>query len=205
MSGEELIRACAEADDSAAWDEFVSRFHRPISLSIIRTAYQWGEIPQQVVDDLVQETYLKLCANKCRQLLEFATQHPDAILGYIKTIAINVTHDYFKGLHSQKRGSGEIEQIAEESDPKAAAGAVGGPEAIEREVLMSQINEHVEWCCGQGPDHDRDRTMFWLHHQHGMTAKDIAALPTIGLSESGVESAISRLIRCVRERVAVAH
>ena len=70
MSGEELVRACAEGNDGAAWEEFVSRFHRPISLSIIRTAYQWGEIPQQVVDDLVQDIYLKLCANKCRQLLE---------------------------------------------------------------------------------------------------------------------------------------
>jgi RNA polymerase sigma-70 factor (ECF subfamily) len=200
MSGEQLVGACAEGNDGAAWDEFVSRFHRPISLSIIRTAYQWGEIPQQAVDDLVQDTYLKLCANKCHQLLEFSAKHPDAILGYIKTIAVNVARDYFKSQHSQKRGAGEVGQIAEDADPKAAPTGPGGHEAIEREVLFKQIDECIESCL-EGPDRDRDRTIFWLYYQQGMTAKDIAALPTIDLSDKGVESVIVRVVRILRERV----
>ncbi|HWY59693.1 MAG TPA: sigma-70 family RNA polymerase sigma factor [Terriglobales bacterium] len=199
MSGQELIRACAD-NDGAAWDEFVSRFYRPISLSIIRTAYQWGEIPQQVVDDLVQDTYLKLCGNKGRQLLEFAAKHPDKIVGYVKTTAMNVAHDHFKSLHSQKRGSGEVSQIAEESDPKGAPSQPGGQEAMEREVLFKQIDECIESCL-EGPDRDRDRTIFWLYYQQGMTAKDIAALPTIDLSDKGVESVIVRTIRLLRERM----
>jgi RNA polymerase sigma-70 factor, ECF subfamily len=199
MSGEELIRACAD-NDGAAWDEFVSRFYRPISLSIIRTAYQWGEIPQQVVDDLVQDTYLKLCGNKCSQLLEFTAKHPEKIVGYVKTTAMNVAHDHFKSLHSQKRGSGEVSQIAEESDPKAAPSQPGGQEAIEREVLFKQIDECIESCL-EGPDRDRDRTVFWLYYQQGMTAKDIAALPTMNLSDKGVESVIVRTTRLVRERI----
>jgi RNA polymerase sigma-70 factor, ECF subfamily len=200
MSGGELIRACADGDDGAAWDEFVSRFHRPISLSIIRTAYQWGEIPQQVVDDLVQDTYLKLCANKCRQLLDFATQHPDAVLGYVKTIAVNVAHDNFKSLHSQKRGSGEVSQIMEDADPKAAPGKPSGQEAMELEVLFKQIDDCIDSCL-ESADRDRDRTIFWLYYQQGMTAKDIATLPNIGLSAKGVESVIVRVIRRLRERI----
>jgi len=200
MSGEELVRACAEGNEGAAWDEFVSRFHRPISLSIIRTAYQWGQFPQQVVDDLVQDTYLKLCTNKCRHLLEFAAQHPDAILGYVKTTAVNVAHDHFKSLYSRKRGSGEVGQIAEDADPKAASTQVGGQEAMEREVLFKQIDECIESCL-EGPDRDRDRTIFWLYYQQGMTAKDIAALPTMDLSAKGVESVIVRVIRLLRERI----
>lgn len=201
MSEGELIRACAEGIDAAAWDEFVRRFHRPISLSVIRIAYQWGEIPQRIVEDLVQDTYLKLCANKCHQLLRFAEQHPDNVLGYIKTIAANVAHDHFKSHHSQKRGSGEISQLGEDSDPKAEPSRPGGSEAIEREVLFKQIDECVESCL-EGPDRDRDRTIFWLYYQQGMTAKDIAALPTIELSPKGVESVIVRIIRLVRERMA---
>ena len=77
MSAEELIHACAESNDGAAWEEFVARFHRPISLSILRIAYQWGNRPQQVVDDLVQETYLKLCSDKCR--LQDERQHPNVV------------------------------------------------------------------------------------------------------------------------------
>jgi len=199
MSGEELIRACAD-NDGAAWDEFVSRFYRPISLSIIRTAYQWGEIPQGIVDDLVQDTYLKLCSNRCRQLLEFAARNPEAILGYVKTTAVNVAHDHFKALHSQKRGSGEVGQILEDCDAGANPSRLGGQEAMEREVLFKQIDECVE-CCLEGPDRDRDRAIFWLYYQQGMTAKDIAALPTIGLSAKGVESVIVRVIRLVRDRM----
>jgi RNA polymerase sigma-70 factor (ECF subfamily) len=199
MSTVELIQACVGADN-AAWEEFVVRFHRPISLSTVRIAYQWGEIPQQVVDDLVQETYLKLCANKCRQLLEFAAEHPDAIPGYIKTIAVNIARDHFKSLHSQKRGSGEVSQIMEDADSKAGPSTLGGQDAMEQEVLFKQIDECIESCL-EGPDRERDRTIFWLYYQQGMTAKDIAALPRMGLSTKGVESVLVRVIRLLRERL----
>src|SRR5260370_35513049 len=98
LNAEQLIYLCARSNDGAAWDEFVSRFHRAISLSIIRTAYQWGQAPRHLVDDLVQETYLKLCVSQCQLLLEFATQHPEAVPGYIKTISINGAPDYFKAV-----------------------------------------------------------------------------------------------------------
>ncbi len=200
MSAEELIHACAESNDGAAWEEFVARFHRPISLSILRIAYQWGKRPQQVVDDLVQETYLKLCSDKCRLLRNFAVQHPEAILGYIKTIAINVSHDHFKSRHSQKRGSGETAQLLEDIEPPAQSGDTGGQAAMEREVLLKEIDHCLE-ACSEGPDKERDRLIFWLYYQQGMSAKAIAALPTVGLTAKGVESAIFRLTRLIREEV----
>lgn len=204
ISGLELIRACAQDNNSAPWNEFVSRFQRPISLSVIRVAYQWGEAPQQILDDLVQETYLKLCADNCRLLLEFATLHPEAILGYVKTIALNATHDHFKSQHSQKRGSGEVRQILEDEDAISESSGLGGQAAIEREVLIRQINQCLDGC-SQGPDRERDCTIFWLYYQQGMSAKDIANLPAIGLSAKGVESALFRLTRLVREQLVGLH
>jgi RNA polymerase sigma-70 factor (ECF subfamily) len=201
MSELELIRACAESNDGDAWSEFVSRFQRPISLSIMRTADQWGHPPHNVVDDLVQETYLKLCADKCHLLLEFALRQPGAIGGYIKTIAVNVTHDHFKALHSQKRGSGDVaHSIDDHVEITARQGSLGGQPAMDQEVLLSQINACLT-SCSEGPDRERDCFIFWLYYQQGMTAKAIAALPTVGLSAKGVESAILRLTRLVRERV----
>jgi RNA polymerase sigma-70 factor (ECF subfamily) len=200
MSAKELIHACAESNDGGAWEEFVVRFHRPISLSILRIAYQWGGTPQQVVDDLVQETYLKLCADKCRLLRDFAVQHPEAVPGYIKTIGVNVAHDHFKSLHSQKRDAGETVQLLEDIEPQAQSGDLGGQAAMEREVLLKQIDCCLE-SCSEGPDQERDRLIFWLYYQQGMSAKAIAALPTIGLTPKGVESAIFRLTRLVREQV----
>lgn len=200
MSDFDLIRACAESNDGAAWNEFVSRFHRPISLSINRTAELWGHAPGQVVDDLVQETYLKLCVDKCRQLLQFATQHPETICLYIKTIAINVAHDYFKAQHSKKRGSGVVSQLVEEFEPKANDSCRGGEQAIEQEVLLKEINSTLQYC-STGPDQERDCLIFWLYYKLGMTAKAIAGLPTIGLTAKGVEAVIFRLTRLVRERI----
>jgi RNA polymerase sigma-70 factor (ECF subfamily) len=77
---------------------------------------------------------------------------------------------------------------------------VGGEAAMERQILLKQIDHFLE-TCSQGPDRDRDCLMFWLYYQQGMSAKAIAALPTIGLTEKGVESAIFRLTRLVRESI----
>jgi RNA polymerase sigma-70 factor (ECF subfamily) len=200
MSAEELIHSCAESNDSAAWEEFVARFHRPISLSILRIAYRWGSIPHQVVDDLVQETYLKLCADRCRLLREFALRHPDAVLGYIKTIAVNVAHDSFKSLHSKKRGSGQTAQLQYNVELAAPTRDAGIQTEMERHVLLEQIDRCLD-LCSEGPDQERDRVIFWLYYQQGMSAKAIAGLPTVGLTAKGVESAIFRLTRLVRERI----
>ncbi len=195
-----MIRVCAESNDSAAWTEFVSRFQRPISLSVIRIADQWGRIPGPVVDDLVQDTYLKLCADHCRHLSDFAVQHPEAVLGYIKTIAANVAQDYFKARYSQKRGVGHAHESLEDVDPKAGSESFGGSAAMEHGILLKQIDGCLT-ICSVGPDQARDRLIFWLYYQQGMSAKAIAALPAVGLSAKGVESAIFRLTRLVREQL----
>jgi RNA polymerase sigma-70 factor (ECF subfamily) len=201
MSVEELVRACAESNDGGAWEDFVARLERPISLSIKRTACQWGMDPGQFVDDLLQETYLKLCADSCRLLLEFAHQHPEReILAYIKTIAINVAHDQFKSLHSQKRGGGEVDQLLEDFDPAAHGGSLGGPEAIQRELLLKEIDGQLQNCAA-GSNQERDCLIFWFHYLQGMSAKTIAALETIQLTAKGVEAVIFRLTRCLREKL----
>lgn len=200
MSPEELVRACADSNDSAAWQEFISRFHRPISLSIVRVAQQWGEVAGRVVDDLTQETYLKLCADKCRRLLDFASLHPDATLGYIKTIAANVAHDYFKFENAGKRGAGKIRESLDEASPSSVDEERSFTESIECHVLLAQIEQIVEKCSA-GPEQERDQMVFWLYYRQGMTAKGIAALPNVGLTAKGVESAIFRLTRLVREQL----
>lgn len=202
MSGEELIQACAEGRDGAAWEEFVARFQKPISLSIKRAACKWGKDPAQFVDDLLQETYLKLCANRCRLLLEFARQHSDeAALGYIKTIATNVTHDHFKSAHTQKRGADESEQWLEDFDAAVHSGSFGSPEAMDREVFLKQVDHQLQ-DCATGSNQERDCLIFWFYYLQGMSAKAIAALVTIKLTAKGVEAVIFRLTRCVREHLA---
>jgi RNA polymerase sigma-70 factor (ECF subfamily) len=201
QSAEDLIYACADSNDGAAWEEFVARFQRPISLSITRTACKWGKAPAQFVDDLLQEVYCKLWADKCRLLLQFAQQHSDeVVLGYIKTIAINVAHDHFKSLHSQKHGAGETDQLPEDFDPAAQGGSFGGPEAMNREVFLKQVDDQLQDCAA-GSNQQRDCLIFWFYYLQGMSANAIAALATIKLTAKGVEAVIHRLTRCVREHL----
>jgi RNA polymerase sigma-70 factor (ECF subfamily) len=200
LSPVELIDACAESNESEAWVEFVVRFRRPIGLSVLRIAYQWGGVPRQVVDDLIQDTYLKLCADRCQLLRDFAARNPEAVLGYIKTMAVNVAHDHFKSLHSQKRGFGETSQLSNEVEPQARLGSQGSSDSMERELLLKEIDRHLGEC-SEGPDQERDRLIFWLYYQQGMSAKSIAALPTVGLTAKGVESAIFRLTHLIREQI----
>ena len=201
MSVKELIRACAEGNDGAAWEEFVARFQRPISLSIARTASKWGKDPALFVDDLLQEVYCKLWADKCRLLSQFAQQHSDeAVLGYIKTIAINVVHDHFKSLHSQKHGEGETDQMPEDFEPPAHGRSFGHPEAMDRVVLLKEVDAQLQDCAA-GSNQERDCLIFWFYYLQGMSAKAIAALATIKLTAKGVEAVIFRLTRCVREHL----
>lgn len=201
MSAVELIRACAELGDGAAWEEFVARFQRPISLSIARSACKWRKEPAQFVDDLLQEVYYKLWADKCRLLLQFAQQHSDeAVVGYIKTIAINAAHDHFKSLHSRKHGAGETDQLHEEFELIAQSGSFGGPEAMDREIFLKQVDEQLQDCAA-GTNQERDCLIFWFYYLQGMSAKAIAALTTIKLTVKGVEAVIFRLTRCIREHL----
>jgi DNA-directed RNA polymerase specialized sigma24 family protein len=201
MTADELIYACSESTDGAAWEEFVARFQRSISLSIARTACKWGKDPAQFVDDLLQEVYCKLWADKCRLLLQFAQQHSDeAVMGYIRTIAINAAHDYFKSLHSQKHGAGETDQLHEEFDPPAQGGGFGGADAMDRRVFLQQVHEQLQNCAA-GSNQERDCLIFWFYYLQGMSAKAIAALATIKLTAKGVEAVIFRLTRCVREHL----
>jgi RNA polymerase sigma-70 factor (ECF subfamily) len=201
MSAQDLIRACAELKDGGAWEEFVARFEPVLSLCIKRTACKWGRDPRQFVDDLLQETYLKLCADTCRSLLDFAQQHPEnEVLAYIKTIGINVARDHFKSLHSRKRGAGEVDQLLEDFDPAAPGSSRGGPEAIQRELLLREIEDRLLGCAA-GSNQERDCLIFWFYYLQCMSAKAIAALATIELNPKGVESVIFRLTRCLREKL----
>ena len=200
LTAEELIGACVETGDSAAWEEFVRRFRPVIAGTVMRTVRRFGENSPQLIDDLVQETYLKICANRCRVLREFKPQAPEAVFGLLKTVAFSVAQDHFRGGLAVKRGAGRRETPLETYTESAVAGRDALPPA-EREILLREIDEHLA-AVTEPPARDRDRQIFWLYYRHGLTARAIALIPGIGLTQKGVESAIQRLTNHVRARLA---
>lgn len=201
ISIEELVRRCAVSRNPEAWEEFVRRFHRLIASVILRTASRFGDASRQTVDDLIQETYLKLCADDFRILRSFEQQHPDAFTGYVKVVTANVVRDHFKASYTKKRGAGHLEQIEDDFVPAAGEDSAGSPKSIERAVLIQEITHHLDICLA-GPDQERNRQIFWLHYRAGLSARAIADLPGIGLTTKGVESIIMRITKDLRERMA---
>jgi RNA polymerase sigma-70 factor (ECF subfamily) len=173
---------------------------KAISLSILRVASLWGEPSRTVVEDLVQVTYLKLWEGNCRILRDFAIQNPDGILGYLKKVAANVTHDYFRHGRSQSAGGGQTHVSTSDIDVEAGKEGHGSQDRIAFQILLNQVDEHLKEHL-TGPDQERDRTIFWLYFRQGMSTKEIGSLPTIGLSSKGVGSVIERLKRCIREQI----
>jgi len=199
-SSDELIRACIEEGNEAAWEEFVRRFRGVIAGTVVRTARRFGASDPQLIDDLVQDTYLKICANRCRVLREFQPQAEESIFGLLRTVAFSVTQDHFRGGLAAKRGAGGQEIPLDRYTESALARHEGLP-PMERQILLGQIDK-----CLAGADEvgagERDRQIFWLYYRHGMTSRAIAAISRIGLTQKGVESVIQRLTSFVKRRMA---
>jgi RNA polymerase sigma-70 factor (ECF subfamily) len=197
----ELLSVCLRGSDSAAWAEFVRRFQPIIASSVIRVARRWGAVSPSVVDDLIQETYLKLCADKGRLLQDFKSEREDAIYGYVRAFTSNLTHDHFKSLHAQKRG-GDSETVSISDEGWSEPWTKGEPvhAVLEKRLLVEKIANCLEIVIS-GPHGERDRKIFWFYYRVGLTASEIAALPATGLSTKGVESTILRLTRAVRGEI----
>lgn len=200
LSLSDLICLCAGPCEDDAWREFVARVDKPICLTIQRSASQWGEPSRTVVEDLAQTIYLKLWEDNCRRLRDFAVEHPDAILAYLKKVAANATHDHFKHHRSQSSGGAEAHLSTADVDPEAGQQADGSQQRIDYAVFLDEIDDYLRRGLA-GPDVERDRMIFWLYFRQGMSTKEIASLPTVGLTAKGVGSVLERLKRSVRKQL----
>ena len=201
MSPEELVRTCLQEGDESAWAEFIRRFHPMIAGVAFRVAQRWGEASPQIIDDLVQETYLKLCVDGVSFLRNFKSAHTNAIYGFVKVFTANLIQDHFKASRSKKRGGG----VGTDSIEKAQSGSSehnfkSGPATLDRTLLIQEIDACLQ-VVTPGQNATRDRRIFWLYYRVGLAASEIAALPTIDLSTEGVESMLLRLTRQVRDRL----
>jgi RNA polymerase sigma-70 factor, ECF subfamily len=200
LSLKEVIGLCAGPGDEEAWQEFVSRVGRPLRLVIARTASVWGDASRSTVEDLLQATYLKLWEGGRTLLHEFAIERPEAILGYLKRTAANAAHDHFKHVRSQSAGGNAQHVSTFDVEPEAGQESPGSEQKIAFDIFLAEIDGHLSRCL-DGPDAERDRTIFWLYFRQGLSSKEIASLPSIGLGTKGVGSVIERLKHSIREQI----
>jgi RNA polymerase sigma-70 factor, ECF subfamily len=173
------------------WREFVRRTQPLIASVIINTVRRWKTPPPSLVDDLVQETYVKLFANDKKALRATRNEYENTIFGYLRVIASNVVRDHFR-------------QPVNKADEIELSDAVVPPGPRDRERLeflhkKKEIKGILE-TIASSPTYERDVAIFWFFYEQGYTAKEISLLPAVGLTVKGVEAVLFRLARHVREK-----
>jgi RNA polymerase sigma-70 factor (ECF subfamily) len=196
----DLARACARSASAAEWEELLRRSVPLASLVALRVSRLWFRNPSPaLVDDIVQEVFLKLCEQERRILREFQPRGEDSFLGLLRIVAASVANDYFRRLYSQKRGGKVITmQLADDSASFPEPG-VHPVAHMQQSVLMAQLDSKLS--SAPGIIAERDRALFWLYYLEGFTAEEIAAQPLFGLTAKGVESALRRVTLWLRSEI----
>jgi RNA polymerase sigma-70 factor, ECF subfamily len=202
LSSTELVRVCAGSKHEKAWQEFIRRFQPVIAAATLRTAGRWSEPACPQLDDLIQDTYLKLCEDDCNLLQSFQSEHEDSIYGFLKVVAANVVHDHFKSALAAKRGASRTEAIVEPLLMDLKAHGIEGFDLVTQRLQLDQIDKVLrQITAGKGKDQERNRAIFWLRHRLGLTAREIAQIPSIKLTTEGVESVLVRLLAAIQSHL----
>ncbi|HZT35811.1 MAG TPA: sigma-70 family RNA polymerase sigma factor [Nitrososphaera sp.] len=190
LTVEQLIHECATGDNETIWKEFTRRFESFIASVVSRAATRWMRVSPDLVDDLVQETYLKLCAEEYWHLRHFSSHNDCAIYSFLKTVACNATTDYFRSRWAVKRGGMFFQ--AEDLDTIQHKGQDARLETWvlvqEMEILIDQIT-----------DSEQEKMIFRLRYKEGYTTRAIAETDGVLLTQKGVESCLRRITSDLRE------
>jgi RNA polymerase sigma-70 factor (ECF subfamily) len=194
-----LARICAYSAESPEWEQFVTLVIPVVSVAARRVCAVWGESEPGTAREIVQETFLKLCEEDRRILRDFEDRGDDSFFKLIRVITASVGTDHFRRTRAMKRG-GSNQTVS--LDPHVSADSVADEramDAVERPALMSQLDKLL--MLRRDLVSVRDRNLFWLYYRQGLTAEAISRIRSIGLSAKGVESAIARLTRLLRETI----
>jgi RNA polymerase sigma-70 factor (ECF subfamily) len=180
-----MLERCLDGAGPARWEPFIEEAQPVISSGVLRSLSRGSSLNRDLADDLVQDCFLKLCANDFRVLRNFRSGDANALRAYLRAIAASVVADHFR--RRESKPTIDLEEVASVlSSPDPAT------EDLERNMLL----ERVEKCLST---HDvRSRRIFWLYHRQGLTPRSISILPEVQMGISGVETALYRLTVAVR-------
>jgi RNA polymerase sigma-70 factor, ECF subfamily len=187
-----LLHLCLSSDGQEQWREFVRRTQPLIASVIINTVRRWKNPAPSLVDDLIQETYVKLFHGDRKALRGIKNEYENAIFGYLKVVASNVVRDHFRQPANKAE---EIELTDSVLPPDPAS-----EDRLEFTRKKEKVREILK-TLSSSETYERDEAIFWFFYEQGYTAKEISSLPSIGLTVKGVEAVLFRLTRYVREKL----
>ncbi|HEY7405719.1 MAG TPA: hypothetical protein VIB39_19495 [Candidatus Angelobacter sp.] len=191
---EELVRLLLATKDEALraelWVEFWRRFRPIIAVTIRRRISRRRWADHALVDDLGQNTFMKICKDDFKVLRNFEFRYEHALRFFLKVIAANVVEDHFRG---EKVVIVPLDPFQPDRSNLS--------HDVEQRAQIQKVENCLQQLAGK-PNFARDHKMFWLRNREGLTAEEIFALPEMGFKTvKGVESALLRLNRWVLQCV----
>lgn len=206
LTNNQLVNLCAqEPRNRSAWFEFYARFDERIWLVIYRECNQKGLSENtvqfnQILQDLVQDVYVKLVEKNCKALKAFIGVSENSFFTYIGIIARNVVRNYLKKMGAQKRPS--IEKSIDEILPiDIFKSTYVDPEdeftlVIRKEEIEDVIDEFLK-----GRDKARNKLIFKLYFYEGFSPEEIASQFNFSLSAKRIGNIISEIKQVLRNEL----
>jgi RNA polymerase sigma-70 factor, ECF subfamily len=186
----DLIDECLHGGASSNWENLVAKLQPTVARVAARSAARWGGTNPELIEDLTQDAFLKLCKNRFAILQQMQGMPESAALAFIKVTVANLVHDHFRSQRSSRRHPGAGFLSTDVLDQWL--GETTTLDKLQRNLLLDQIDKILVRVL-TGTFAKRDRWIFWLHYRHGMTARMISTIPRLELTEKGVESTLYRV------------
>ena len=201
MSSADLLRECGRRlTDANLWKIFHERFHRQITLYVIRAIWMLhGKTEPALVCDLVQDLYFRLLKNNGRAMSGFRGETDFSVFAFLGRTAMGIVSDYSRAQHADKRRPAEIISFEQASRQEAERDKPGDLD----------VTSILEWIDVQRLiDSDRDTRhatrnvlIFKLHYVEGLTVREISHYPGFDLTEGAIEVILKNLRNELRRRM----
>jgi RNA polymerase sigma factor (sigma-70 family) len=201
VSSAELVRECGrKLTDRTLWQELTQRFQNKILRYLMRVLkfHSKHDDMAELLAELAQEVYLRLCQNDGTMMQEFRADSNFAVDAFFARVCTSVVVDHLRRSESLKR-FGNVVSIDETRETEMAGRSPRDYSELNEDAILKWID--VEKVAAEDPDPknaNRNAIIFKLHFIDGLTTEEISEFPGFNLTERGVGSVIARLRKRIR-------
>jgi DNA-directed RNA polymerase specialized sigma24 family protein len=185
-----LVELCLERNEDA-WVELLRRYRRLIAGIAAKTILRFSRPADGLIQDLVEESIVRICASNFRALRELEWRHEGALRGLLQITASTTAQDHIRKSRSPKRDVTKEQSL---EDPGLVVPLPQNFAAqVERKILLEQLARCLATVTQSEPDCTRNIAMFLLYFGARVTASDLSRLYNLNVRK--VENTVARLGR----------
>lgn len=191
---------CASHENEECWTEFVRRFGATVRGALCWTLCRLDvALPSDIVDELAQEVYCRLLADRGRPLRSFRGGHERQVRAFLARIARSVVFDHLRLLGAHKRP-----RLSQPEDVEAICAWLTDDRPTPEERVLRREQRLLVWhrvrraASNRRPLRRRNLGILRLALLEGWSSREISRDLGGTLSPSGVDSIICR----ARQRLA---